>query len=299
MVCALTLAIVAVASCEDETAPADGVGGAAGAATSSGTGGAGGVYVGPTISIFVSTKDATAKKPLAGVRICVLDTGFECALSDAAGAAAVIAPASSPIYASLVADGYVKALVGAVTGEEDLALEAPMVNANLAGVVASTAGVELDPSKGNLGLAAVGYPAKGKKSYPPMPHVAFALSTASASGPFYVNEANLVDLDMTETGARGGALYFNVVPGTHALVAKHAELPCADLFAHPTNEPDTYSVRVEPDFVTYVTIVCGYQGGGGAGGAGGMAGSGGAGGAAGAGATAGSGGAGGGGAGGG
>jgi len=285
------LAFVTASGCEG-----DGDDNPATTATTTGSqsGGSGGNETQPTIQIQLTIEDALSKDPLADVEICILDLEIPCALSDAKGEAAIEVPANTPLYASLVKADYAKALVGAVTSDEDLVLKAPMVKASLTGTIANSAGTTLDPTKGHLGLAAVDYPKPNSNKYPPVEDVTFTLSPKSGSGPHYVNAINLVDPAMTETGERGGALYFNVDPGTYELTAKHETLPCTHFLAHPSStKPDTYDVKTLADYVTYVTVQCGYDPGAGGGGSGGTGGAGGAGGYGGAGGAGGSGGAGG------
>ena len=82
----------------------------------------------------------------------------------------------------------------------------------LAEVVAGGAEIEIDPSKGQIGLIAVGHPKPGTTKYTQFADVSFDLDPDSGSGPHYVNELNLVDPTLDATGDNGGALWFNVEP---------------------------------------------------------------------------------------
>lgn len=241
---------------------------------STGTGG----LTGPTIEVHVLVENpvTTPGTPIEDVELCVLDLPVECAHTDAEGRATLIVPANARIWATLVKDGYMSALVGSVTSDMDLELTAPFIPRALAEIVAESADVVLDITKGHVILAAVTYPTPPKTNYPPVAGVSFSLEPPPASGPHYVDMTNFVDPALTATGERGGGVTFNSEPGMALLTASHPTLPCQAFIAQPGMQPNTYDVRILADFVTYVTIVCGemMQGAGG-GGNGGMAGAGG------------------------
>ena len=281
--CAALLAAVATShGCDDDD---ETVTSAAGAGGQGGMTGAGG-FTGPTIEVRLTLVNAVAsapgrpRPPIEGVEVCILDVPLPCVTSDVNGLAVVRVPASSPIWATLVKELYMSALVGAVTGDENLELTAPLINASLADVVAGAAGLEIDPRKSHVGFFAVGQPdPPGSMQYPPMEDVSFSLDPPAANGPFYLNETALIDMSLMATGPQGGGLAFNAEPGNAVLTATHPTLPCEGFIAHPRPEPNTYDVRLLPSFVTYVNVICGEpaMGTGGAGGTsmGGMGGSGG------------------------
>ncbi|MEZ4444192.1 MAG: hypothetical protein R3B72_34285 [Polyangiaceae bacterium] len=276
------VATVVAASCSLEVLDPVGVGGqgggGVGGATSSSGSGASGGFSGETITVHVLTEDAVQMTPVPGVKICVEDVPLPCVTTDDQGEGDVQVPADARVWASLVLDGYVSALVGALTESEDLDLKAPMIRTQLASTIASTADVTLDPTRGHLGLVALRHPEKVGGSNTPQPDVGFSLSPSSGDGPLYVNTLNIPDPNLMKTGEAGGALWFNVEPGTPTLTAVHDSDPCGPFLAHPGPAPNTYELRVQPDYVTFVTIICGEEPMMGTGGAGGM-GSGGAGGA--------------------
>jgi hypothetical protein len=276
--CAGALVVAAACGDDEATPPPGGAGGADG-----GTGGAGGL--GPTIQIHVTVEDGVNMALLENVEICVLDTPLPCVHTDVEGKVDVTVPAGRALWATLTKADYVNALVGAVTGDEDLTLTAPLVTRALAEVVAGAV-VTPDATKGNVAMIAIGHPPAGETSYPPQEGVTFALDPASGSGPHYVNQLNVIDFELTATGPeRGGALWFNLDPADDiVLTVTHPSEDCVDFLAHPANDPNTFFVKVLPDFVTYVTVICGdppmgMGGAGGMGGEGGMGGPGGMGGA--------------------
>lgn len=264
--------LAAAASCSDLD-ELYGVGGGGGAGAG-GSGGAGGQ--GPTITISLTVEDVVTDALLEDVQICVLDIGLECVTTDASGEATLVVPASTPLWTTFEKEGYVSTLLGAVTGTEDLEQTAPMINVTLVGLVASGVDSNFDPDKGHLAMIALGHPVGDDTSFAQMPGVSFDLAPKSGTGPHYINELNVIDTDLTETGEAGGALWFDVEPGDdYILTAVHDTLPCKDFLAHPADEPNTYSVRVLAGFLTYTTVICGTPGGsGGAGGSGGIAGGG-------------------------
>ena len=254
-------------------APPGSGGGGNGGAGGSGTGaGAEGGFTGETITVNVSTEEAIQSTPVPGVEICLLDIALPCVTTDAMGEGAIEVPADSAVWASLVLDGYVSVLVGAVTESEDLDLVAPMINDQLAVTIASLAQTEFDPRQGHLALVSVRHPVPPSSSNPPQPGVTFALEPATGVGPVYAGPGNIPDLTLTETGEAGGAIWFNVDPGESVLTAQHPNEPCEAFLAHPASRPDTYDLRVQPGFLTLATVICGEEpmGTGGGGGAGGM-----------------------------
>jgi hypothetical protein len=263
---AFTLGCSIGIACSDDPPPA-----APGGSGGAGPGGAGGEFGGQTITIKVLVRDGVTELPLPDTEICVLDVGLPCVRTGADGRANAPVPAESPVWATLIKEGYLKVLVGALTTNEDVEVTAPMIALPLVGLVASSGGVTIDPALGNIGFLSVTYPEPGKSRYPGLPGSTVTLDPASGSGPHYLNESNLVDPELTETGEAGGALFFNVTPGEPVLTTMHPSLPCRDFLAVPSARPNGYSVRVWADYLTYVTVVCGSpNGAGGAGGAGGM-----------------------------
>ena len=273
----------------------DAVGGTSTAGGSGGSGGGVGMGGSPTIAIGITAEDAFTNALLEDVRICVLDNeAIPCELTDAEGKASVEVPANTALYAEITKEDYAGALIGAVTGNEDLELTAPMLQLLLANTVAGSVGVTLDATLGNIALVAIGHPEPGTTSYPQIEGASFELLPETGSGPHYLGASNLPDPDLTATGTAGGAVIFNIAPGDYELVAKHPTLPCEAFLAHPSSKADTYDVLVVANFLTVVTVICGEpamtSGAGGAGGTGGSAATGGAGGTGGSGATGGAGG---------
>jgi hypothetical protein len=270
-----------LASCGDP-ASAPPPPGSTSASTSSGVGG--GTVL--TISVDVLVQDAVHETALAGVEICVLDTGLPCVTTDHEGRATVLAPANSNVWASFVTDEYVGALVGALTSEEDLELTAPLLRATLVDLVAGSAGQPFDMRRGHVVFVALKPPAAGSSKYPPAPGVRIALEPPSGSGPHYVNKLNLADASLSATGPAGGALWLNIDPGMSELTTALPGQLCTHFVAQPIGESDRFRVRTMAGFVTYVTVICapestgtgGMGGAGGMGGVGGMGGMGGAGG---------------------
>ncbi|HZO14555.1 MAG TPA: hypothetical protein VFB62_14880 [Polyangiaceae bacterium] len=270
--CAALFAAVATShGCDDDDETVTSTAGAGGQAGMTGAGG----FTGPTIEVRLTLVNAVPPGPgrdplpIEGVEVCILDVPLPCVTSDVNGLAVVRVPASSPIWATLVKDLYMSALVGAVTGDEDLELRAPLINASLADVVAGAAGIEIDPQKGHVGFFALGQPTQaGSMAYPPIEGVSFTVDPPPANGPYYLNEIPLIDMALTATGPQGGGLSFNSEPGNAVLTATHPTLPCEGFIAHPRAEPNTYDIRFLAGFVTYVTVLCGepVMGTGGAGG---------------------------------
>lgn len=258
-----------------------GGGGTGTGGTGTGTGsGAEGGFTGETITVNVRTEDAIQSTPVPGVEICVLDVGLPCVTTDAMGNGSIDVPAEAAVWASLVLEGYVSVLVGAVSEMEDLNLTAPMINDQLALTIASLAQTAFDPRQGHLALVAVRHPEPGTSNNPPQAGVTFGLEPATGVGPVYAGPGNIPDLTLTETGEAGGAIWFNVDPGEPVLSAQHPTEPCEAFLAHPGSRPDTYDLRVQPGFLTLATVICGEEpmgmgGGGGVGGAGGAGGAGG------------------------
>ncbi|MEQ9322715.1 MAG: hypothetical protein RIF41_26350 [Polyangiaceae bacterium] len=252
--------------------PGSGGGGHGGAGGSGAGAGAEGGFTGETITVNVVTEEAIQSTPVPGVEICLLDVALPCVTTDAMGEGSIEVPADAAVWASLVLDGYVPVLVGAVTETEDLDLTAPMINDQLAITIASLAQTEFDPRQGHLALVSVRHPVPPSSSNPPQPGVTFALEPATGVGPVYAGPGNIPDTTLTETGEAGGAIWFNVDPGEPVLTATHPTEPCEDFLAHPGTQPDTYDLRVQAGFLTLATVICGEEpmgtGGGGAGGMG-------------------------------
>lgn len=261
------LVVILGASCGDDDVPP-----ASTTTTTTTTTGAGGGML-ATIEVAVLAEDAVNDAPVAGAEICILDSALPCSVTGPDGRATVTAPANAAIWATLVADKYVGAVVGALTGEDDLSLTAPLINANLTDLVAGSANQRFDPNKGQLGFVAFMPLPPNASQYPPAPGVTIALDPASGSGPHYVNNLNLADPALTATGEAGGALWLNVEPGTSELRTTLDAATCGHLVAQPLGD-DRFAVLTMPGFVTYLTVVCTPDdpgtGGGGTGGAGGM-----------------------------
>ena len=267
------VSLVACGGSGDGPVGSGGAGGDGAGAQATGGGGSGGG--GATVVLTVTAQDALSSAALEGVTVCVDGAPqWGCALTDGSGHASLAVPASTELFVSLEKDTYASALVGTPTGTDDFEFTAPLVKDALANIVAESGGVTLDPTKGNIGLAAVGPPPKAGDPYPGVVGVTFDLAPASGTGPLYGNDLNLIDPNLTATGARGAALFFNVDPGEYEVTASHATLPCTALLAITGSAPNQFRARVVANFVTYLTVLCD-DGAGGAGGTGGAGGAGG------------------------
>jgi len=266
--------LICVTACSDHsvtpqasTASGSAAGGSGGHSTSSSS--AGGAYSGPTIEVELTIENGVTNLPVEEVDICVLDFGgLDCVMSDIDGKATLIVPAEAKVHITLVKESFVPALVGATTSAEGQAVTAPMIPAVIAATIASLAEVELDETKGQMVLTAIGYSAPNTMVMPAMENVSFSLKPTSGIGPLYVAPNNAPDPSLTKTGPRGGALVFNADPGDYILTATHDTLPCTGFMAHAGSEANTYEMRVMKGYVTYMTTICGEPTNAGAGGAG-------------------------------
>ncbi len=233
---------------------AGGAGGASQGGTGGFQGGAGGV--GPTVEVSTYVQDAVTSSPIADAQVCIYGVPqIPCGTTDADGHTTIDAPEAANPFVAITKTGYVSALLG-IAAKYDTLLVAPILNTTLAGVVASDAGITVDESKGSFVLASLGPPPSFGAPYPGVADVTFAMTPNSPEGPHYVNSLFFIDPNLTATGDKGGALFFNATGGDYEFTATHPSVSCAALAVHPGSTADTFAVKAVAGYATYASVVC-------------------------------------------
>lgn len=219
---------------------ATGGSGGAGGETVDGGGGAGGDAATVTMTFQVRGLNGDL---IDGMEICV--DGADppnCATTDDTGEAVLSVPAESELaFRSQKAD-FVTSLVPIETG----AVDAPTFN--LAGVtetgleaIAQAFGVTLDPTKGTVGILHAGQAPTG---------VSTSIAPASGEGPFYYDATFTPQPLATELPQSGGALFFNVDPGTVTTSFAPALAGCTFIEMAWGSEADNTTTPVEAGVVS-------------------------------------------------
>jgi hypothetical protein len=238
--------------CGDDT-ETGGAGGAGGSGATGGSGGAGGS--GATGgSGGAGGEPATVAMPfmfrglngalLEGVEICLDGADpANCSTSDDTGGAELTVPANSEhAFRAQQPAGYVTGVVTLEAGMSDSPTFnlARVTETELNGI-AMGFGVTLDPTKGTVAILHAGQEPTG---------VTPSIAPASGDGPFYFDATfNLLPMG-TELPQNGGALFFNVDPGTVTASFAPALAGCAFIELAWGSEADSTTTVVEADAIS-------------------------------------------------
>lgn len=133
----------------------------------------------------------------------------------------------------------------------DLALVAYVfLNQEVQGL-AGAAGIQVDPSKGMLGIRSLDDMGQAKDG------VAFTMNPASGQGPIYLNLTGYPDTTLTKTSQAGTGFFANTTPNADfSLIAAHDTLTCKALAIYPSDANGDLKLNTKAGTLTTASITC-------------------------------------------
>lgn len=248
----LVCSVVLGTGCGDDETSTGGSGGSGAAGGTGGTGatgGAGGATGGsggsggeaPTVQLTWQVFGLTGG-PIDGVEVCVDGSQpANCATTDATGEAVLTVPANTELAIRALKTGLVGSLVPFETAMEDTGFTLFKVTPTELADRAQDFGVTLDPTKGTVALLHAGQAPVG---------VTGSIAPASGEGPYYLSPTFTALPQATELQQGGGALFFNVDPGTVTMSFSPAQAGCAFVDAAWGTDAASTTTPVEADVLS-------------------------------------------------
>jgi len=207
----------------------------------------------PRVTISGQVNDIFSGQPVQGVRFCRLAAPNACAETDADGNIAVRLPAESDEWLKVDHPWFVPMLVGARTTTTDF--EPPgvlgLVPLDILDTVVAQVGLRVEPGKGLLNLYAYAQAGQDGRA-----GVTLRLDPDPGGSQGYLNDQGDMTLDATATGSPGVSSWVNLEPGDYVATVSHPDYTCAPLLAIPGEAPDTFELKIQPDRLTYLIVVC-------------------------------------------
>ena len=172
----------------------------------------------PTIQMTWRVLGLNARA-IEGVEVCVVDADpANCATTASTGEAVLTVPANEELAFRALKAGLVGSLLPIETGPENLIFTLFKVTETELTERATAFGVTVDPTKGTVAFLHGGLAPTG---------VVPSIAPASGDGPHYLGPTFAAQPAATELPRGGGALFFNVDPGTVTTSFAPAPAGCA------------------------------------------------------------------------
>ncbi|MBW2381058.1 MAG: hypothetical protein JRG70_16165 [Deltaproteobacteria bacterium] len=251
-VCALVVPLI---GCGDDTTATGGDGGSGdtggdgGSAGSGGTGGDGGA-AGAKVALSVSVTEAEGLNPVVrgsafeGVELCETDT-TNCATTDADGAATIMVSANQEITYTVSKDGYGPWFIADVTDETLRTTFWPMFSDAMLADDAEALGIPYPYTGGVIVLQVT----------PGMAGVTYDLLDETAKQ-YYVDEAGINTLGLTETTSDGRGAFLEVSPSEYQVEFGGTATNCTPGIAWPGDAANRIKVPVRVGYASWANMLC-------------------------------------------